>query len=171
MAPTSQVPGPVLPELLIPKAIDHRAHETGNDVDDQEEDVTNLQTEAGEEVDESSLKGRNHKGKHAQQQLEQRDSGQEDSVNGYDDRNVQHFQYLRQMVNYQTFSSSSYLDVRICYFSLSLYYCKHLCFGLSVRQNKKVRKCPHYIFHTGLSHGGHLEFGVDFCVEIPTCSP
>lgn len=73
MAPTSQVPGPVLPELLVPKTVDDRAHETGDDVDNQKEDVTNLQTEAGEEGDESCLKGRNHECKHAQQQLKQKD--------------------------------------------------------------------------------------------------
>lgn len=73
MAPTSQVPGPVLPEQLVTKTIDDRTHETGDDVDDQEEDVTNLQTESREDGDESSLKGRNHEGKHAQQQLKQKD--------------------------------------------------------------------------------------------------
>lgn len=62
VALTSKVTGPILPELLIPKTIYHRTHEPRNDVNDQEEDVTNLQTEAREEGDESSLKGRNHKG-------------------------------------------------------------------------------------------------------------
>ena len=76
VAPTSQVPRPVLPELLISKTIDHGAQETGDDVDDQEEDVTNLQTETGEKGDESSLKGGNHIGKHAEQQLKHKDKKQ-----------------------------------------------------------------------------------------------
>lgn len=75
VAPTSQVPGPVLPELLVAKTIDDGAQEAGDDVDEQEEDVTDLQTPVGEEGDESSLKGGNHKGKHAQQQLKQKGRG------------------------------------------------------------------------------------------------
>ncbi len=73
MALTGQIPGPVHSKLLISKTIDNRAHETRDDVDNQEEYVTNLQTEAGKEGDESSLKGRNHKGEQAQQQLKQED--------------------------------------------------------------------------------------------------
>lgn len=89
MAPTGQVPSPVLPELLVPKTVDHGAQETRDDVDDQEEDVTNLQTEAREERDESGLKGGNHKGKHAQQQLEQKERVSYDG----------HMRYLQQSIN------------------------------------------------------------------------
>ena len=75
MAPTGQVPGPVLPELLVPEAVDDGAEEARDDVDKQEEDVADLQAQAGEEGDEGSLKGGHHEGKHAQQQLEQEDRG------------------------------------------------------------------------------------------------
>lgn len=44
LAPTNQVPDQVLPELLVPTTVDHRAQETGDDVDDQEKDVSDLQT-------------------------------------------------------------------------------------------------------------------------------
>lgn len=64
-----QVPGPVLPEELIPKAVDNGAEETWDDVDEQEEDVADLQAQQGEDGDESSLQGGNHEGQHAQQQL------------------------------------------------------------------------------------------------------
>lgn len=77
MAPTGQVAGPVPSELLIPKAINHGAHETGDDVDCQEEDVANFQTQSREKRDESSLKRRNHEGEHAKQQLEQKERSAE----------------------------------------------------------------------------------------------
>lgn len=71
---TGKVSGPVLPELLIMKAIDHGAQEARDDVDKQEEDVSNLQAQLREERDQSRLKGGNHKGEHAQQQLKQKQS-------------------------------------------------------------------------------------------------
>lgn len=71
---TGKVSGPVLPELLITKAIDHGAQEARDDVDKQEEDVSNLQAQLREERDQSRLKGGNHKGEHAQQQLKQKQS-------------------------------------------------------------------------------------------------
>lgn len=61
-----QVPGPVLPEQLIPKTVNDWAHETRDDVDDQKEDVSDFQAQAGEEGDERRLKRRNHKGQHAE---------------------------------------------------------------------------------------------------------
>lgn len=72
----AQVAAPVLPELLIPKAVNDRAHEARDDVDHQEEDVADFQTQAGEEGDERRLKRRNHEGQHAEQQLEQKKNGQ-----------------------------------------------------------------------------------------------
>ena len=64
-ASTSQGPGPVLPEQLVPETVDDGAQEARDDVDEQEEDGTNLQAEPREEGDE----GGNHEGEHAQQQL------------------------------------------------------------------------------------------------------
>lgn len=73
MAPTGQVPGPVPPELLVPETIDDGTHEARDDVDDEDEDVADLQAQAGEERDESRLEGGNHEGEKAEQQLERQD--------------------------------------------------------------------------------------------------
>lgn len=69
VAPTIQIARPVLPELLVSKTVDDWAQEARDDVDEQEEDVTDLQAQSGEEGDQSGLKGGNHEGQHAQQQL------------------------------------------------------------------------------------------------------
>lgn len=75
-----QVATPVLAELLVPEAVNDRAHETRDDVDNQKEDVPDFQTQVGEEGDERRLEGRNHKGQHAEQQLQQNRKFQNISV-------------------------------------------------------------------------------------------
>lgn len=69
--PTGHVLDPVLPEELVPAAVDHGAQEARDDVDQQEEDVPDLQDQQREERDESGLQGGNYEGQHAEHQLEQ----------------------------------------------------------------------------------------------------
>lgn len=71
-AAADHVAAPVLPELLIPEAVDDRAHEARDDVDHQKEDVADFQPQAREEGDERCLQRRNHEGQHAEQQLQQK---------------------------------------------------------------------------------------------------
>lgn len=80
MAPASQVARPVLPEQLVPKAVDDGAQEARDYVDEQEENVTYLQAEPGKEGDERGLKGGNHEGQHAEQQLEEEHRGESELI-------------------------------------------------------------------------------------------